>query len=267
MLHRVALLLSAFCLHFSAAAVAGDLEDAARNLSNSLPVSADQSQRSQEGTAAATLGVGLGQGEIVAGLKEALSSGTRYAVETLGREGGFLDNPALRIPLPEQLGLIDKGLRQLGQGKWVDDFVTTLNRAAEQAVPEAAEVFAKAIETMSMDDAMKILDGAENAATEYFKGTSLEELKTRLLPIVRQATDKAGVTGAYKALQGQAKGIDLGALSGLLGAADPTRIDLDQYVTDHSLDALFRLIAEQEQKIRGDVVARSTDLLRKVFGE
>lgn len=213
------------------------------------------------------LGVGLAENDIVAGLKQALSEGTQYAVKTLGQEGGFLNNDVVKIPVPESLGLLETGLRKMGQGKWADDFIAALNQAAENAIPEAAEVFRKSIEAMSIDDAMKILNGGENAATQYFQDTGTTELKARFLPIVKQATEDAGVTKAYKALQAQAKGIDLGALSNLMGGVMSSQnVDLDAYVTDKSLDGLFKMIAEQEQKIRGDAAARGTDLLQKVFG-
>ena len=213
------------------------------------------------------LGAGLAESDIVAGLKQALSQGTQYAVKNLGQEGGFLNNAAVKIPVPESLGLLETGLRKIGQGKWVDDFIAALNQAAEKAVPAAAEVFSKSIDSMTIEDATKILNGGESAATRYFQDTGTAELKQRILPIVKQATEDAGVTKAYKALQAQAKGVDLGALSSLMGGAlSPQNIDLDAYVTDKSLEGLFKMIAEQEQKIRGDAAARSTDLLQKVFG-
>lgn len=265
---RCLCLLSICSFHLSgavfAASLAAGFEDTARGLLGQLPPTAPENEGGQVPTA--SLGTGLSQAEIAAGLKQALNNGTRYAVDSLGQEGGFLDNPTLRIPLPTSLAPLAKGARQLGQGKLVDDLVVTLNRAAEQAVPETAEVFDQAIAALTIEDAMTILQGEEDAATEYFKNTRLEALQTRLLPIVQKATNQAGVSSAYKALQEQTKGIELGRLKGFLGG-DPTEVDLDRYITNRSVDALFQLIAEQERIIRRDALARGTDLLRKVFGE
>lgn len=257
-------LLSALLLAgLSPALAAIDLGDMAKQ------VLQQQTQATQGGATTqpqTVLGAGLAESDMAAGLKQALSKGTQYAVSTLGQDGGFLNNPAVKIPMPASLNLLETGLRKIGQGKWADDFIAALNQAAEKAVPEAAAVFSASIEAMSIDDAQQILNGGENAATQYFQTTNTAELQARFLPIVQQATEAAGVTKAYKALQAQSKGLNLGALGGLLGGANPADIDLDAYVTDKSLDGLFKLIAEQEQKIRGQVSARDTDLLKKVFG-
>lgn len=225
-----------------------------------------QTQETGQAQPKSVLGAGLAESDIAAGLKQALRQGTRFAVESLGQEGGFLNNAAVKIPVPESLGLVEAGLRKMGQGKYADDFIAALNQAAEQAVPAAAEVFGKSIESLSIEDARKILNGGDNAATRYFQDSGTAELTQRILPIVRQATEKAGVTHAYKALQAQTKGMDFSALNSLLGGKSPTEVDLDAYITDKSLAGLFTLIAEQEQKIRGDAAARGTDLLKKVFG-
>jgi len=199
----------------------------------------------------------LSQSDMVGGLKEALEKGAREAIAKLGKQDGFLKNAEVAIPMPDNLKKVDKLMRKLGQDKMADEFVATLNRAAEQAVPEAAGLFADAIARMSVQDAVAILKGPDNAATEYFRKTSGAQLTERFKPIVQAATDKAGVTHAYKSLMAKA-----GPLANALGKDR----DLDAYVTDKTVDGLFKMIAAEEKRIRQDPLARSTDLLKRVFG-
>ncbi|WP_275096526.1 DUF4197 domain-containing protein [Sedimenticola hydrogenitrophicus] len=200
----------------------------------------------------------LSNEQIIQGLKEALRVGTEKAIALLGRQGGYLNDAQVRIPLPDQLTGVAKGLRAIGQGERVDEFVTTLNRAAEQAVPESLAIFVDSIRQMSLEDARGILNGGDSAATEYFKAKGSERLSGAMLPIVQQATRQAGVTAAYKDLIGQV---------GFLGAyVDMDALDLDKYVTARALDGLFLKLAEQERLIRKDPVARTTDILKTVFG-
>ncbi|MRR52877.1 MAG: DUF4197 domain-containing protein [Rhodocyclaceae bacterium] len=203
---------------------------------------------------------------MVGGLKEALATGVKKAVSSLGKEDGFLKDAGVKIPMPENLQKVEKTLRALRQDKLADDFVTTMNRAAEQAVPEAAAVLGDSLKQMTISDAKAVLTGTNNAATQYFRRTSETNLYARFLPIVKAATEKAGVTGAYKRMTDKAGG-GLGGFGGLgaslLGKEAP---DLDSYVTHKALDGLFLKIAEQEQRIRENPVARTTDLLQKVFG-
>lgn len=201
---------------------------------------------------------GLSSEEITAGLKEALNTATEIAVNALGQEGGFLDNPAVRIPMPEELSRVEKGLRQMGQEEMADEFVATLNHAAEQAVPVALEQFQGAIEDMTVEDAESILTGPEDAATQYFRNHSEAALREQFLPIVQETTASAGVTSSYQNIMKQ-----LGSFSSFL---QPESLDIDEYVTDEALDGLFDMVAQEEMKIRQDPVARSSDLLQKVFG-
>jgi hypothetical protein len=196
--------------------------------------------------------------ETVAGLKEALAQGTRFAVDQLGQDGGFLDNARVRIPMPESLSWVEKSLRMVGQDQLADEFVASMNHAAEQAVPEAAAIFGEAIQQMSLADANAILTGPDDAATQYFQTHTETALTARMQPIVSEATANAGVTAAYKSMLAGA-----GGLTSLL-PADAT--DLDSYVTDKALDGLFLMVAEEERRIRENPLARSTDLLEKVFG-
>jgi len=206
---------------------------------------------------------GLSQDQMVGGLKEALGKGAQQAVATLGKPDGFLKEVNVKIPVPESLQKVEKTLRALRQDKLADEFVTTRNRAAEQAVPEAAAVLGDSVKQMSIADAKSILTGTNNAATQYFRRTSETNLHTRFLPMVKAATEKAGVTGAYKRMTGKAGGGFVGLGGSMLGKEAP---NLDDYVTRKALDGLFLKIAEQEKQIRENPVARTTDLLQKVFG-
>lgn len=210
----------------------------------------------------------LSQDQMVGGLKEALSTGVQKAVASLGKKDGFLQDIAVKIPMPENLQKIEKALRSMGQDKYADEFVNTMNRAAEQAVPEAAALLGDAVRQMSIADAKAVLTGGDSAATDYFRRTSGAALKERFLPIVKSATEKAGVTSAYKGMTAKAGGYlsSLGNLGNLAGNKLGGMPDIDTYVTDKALDGLFLKIAEQEKLIRANPVARTTDLLKQVFG-
>jgi Protein of unknown function (DUF4197) len=205
---------------------------------------------------------GLGQSnlsntDVVSGLKEALIKGSQSAVKTLGKENGFFAHPTLKIPMPEKLQTVESALRKLKQDKIADEFVLSMNRAAEKAAPKAMSIFSSAIKSMSIEDAYEILQGSDDAATEYLKKTSGSQLHEQFLPIVKQATDSVGVTENYKAL------IDnLGMMSRLI---DVESLDLDRYVTDKAVDGLFNLVANEEKLIRSDPAARTTEILKKVF--
>lgn len=192
------------------------------------------------------------------GLRQALGKGLDHAVKELGRNGGFLSNVNVRIPVPETLRTAEKALRTIGQGRLADEFVTTLNRAAEQAVPAAAPVFADALRQMTLKDAQSLLNGPADAATQYFRKTTEAQLREKFQPIVREATTKAGVTAAFKQVADRAK------FAAPLVSRDA--VDLDSYVTTKSLDGLFLMVAEQEKRIRENPAARTTELLKSVFG-
>lgn len=197
-------------------------------------------------------------GEMVSGLKEALNKGTRFAVENLGKDGGFLNNDRVRIPMPESLSWVEKTLRTLRQDRLADEFVASMNHAAEQAVPEAAAIFGDAIQTMTLDDAKGILTGPDDSATQYFRRTTSDALTAKMRPIVEQATSRTGVTSNYKSMTEKA--------GGLASMFSKDTTDLDGYVTQKTLDGLFLMVAEEEKRIRENPLARSSDLLKKVFG-
>ena len=202
--------------------------------------------------------VALSDDEMVAGLKEALDRGTQFAVDKLGQEGGFLNNRKVRIPMPDSLAWVEKSLRSVGQDELADEFIATMNHAAEQAAPEAAAIFGDAIRQMSVQDAKDILGGPEDAAPQDFRAHTGDELAQRMRPIVESATANAGVTSAYKNMTAQAGGV-----TSLLPAGTA---DLDGYVTDKTLDGLFLMIAREEKRIRENPLGYSSDLLQKVFG-
>lgn len=212
------------------------------------------------GEVAATLNNGgLTESEIVAGLKEALQIGTQRSVQLLSKEGGYLNDLQVKIPLPESLRGVERTLRNLGQGKAVDDFITSMNRAAERAAPEAVDIFAGVIRNMTLQDARNILDGPDDAATRYFRQHSETRLTASLRPVVERATAEVGVTSAYKDM--------LRRVGPLASLVDKDMQDIDGYVTARALDGLFLKLAAEEKLIRDDPVARTTDLLRKVFGK
>jgi hypothetical protein len=217
------------------------------------------------GNSTSVLTSSLSQDQIVQGLKEALAKGVQHAVTNLGHDGGFLTNLNVRIPIPAKLQSVEKTLRFLKQDKLADEFIATMNHAAEQAVPQAAGVFGDAITGMTIADAKNILTGTNNAATQYFRRVTETNLFAKFLPIVKQSTDQTGVTSAYKRFIDKAgQGSVLGSLGeSLLGNES---VDLDSYVTNKALDGLFTMVAQEEARIRENPVARTSELLRKVFG-
>ncbi len=199
----------------------------------------------------------LSDSEVVDGLKEALSKGTALAIARLGKQNGFFANRQVKIPMPDSLQTIEDGLRKIGQDKYADEFILTMNRAAEQAVPEAAKIFAGAVQSMSIDDAKGILNGPDDAATKYFRRTSGEKLVDQFLPVVEKSTEQVGVTSSYKQMVDK-----LGFMSKFI---DTESLDIDRYITSKAIDGLFLMVAKEEKLIRENPAARTTELLKKVF--
>lgn len=199
----------------------------------------------------------ISQREALAGLKAALEQGSNAAVAALGRADGFLGNPQVKIPLPESLERTEKLARRLGFANEVDDLVVSMNRAAEAAVPEARKLLVDAVKKMSAQDAKSVLTGGDTAATEYFKRTTRGQLHARFLPIVQNATAKAGVAQRYK---------EFAKPAAAFGLLKTEHADLDEYVTQKALDGLYFMLAEEEKKIRRDPVGSTRAIVRKVFG-
>lgn len=199
----------------------------------------------------------ISNGDASAGVKEALSKGADFAVASLGKDGGFLGNGKVKIPLPGYLQKAEGGLRMFGMGKQADQLIETMNRAAEMAVAEARPVLGESIRKMSVQDAKGILTGGEDSVTQYFRRTSSEQLTARFMPIVKASTSKLKLADKYNQFAGKA------ASAGLIDQKDA---DLDSYVTQKAMDGLFAMIAEEEKKLRSNPLGAGSDLLKKVFG-
>jgi len=242
-------------LFWPAAGAAQSWADRLKGAVPGLPITTETSSE----TATSTIPLDTEYDMMVAGLREALGKGALYAVETAGQSGGFLDNPRIRIPMPGYLNDASSLIRGVGLGRYVDEFEVSMNRAAEQAVPLAAPLLAQAISEMSIDDARSILVGAPDSATRYLRRTTGESLKAELQPLVTETMQNTGVTNAYTQLSEQ-------VTNRVPTLERGSSFDINQYVTGKTLDGLFALIAVEEQKIRSDPAARTTDLLRQVFG-
>jgi len=200
---------------------------------------------------------GLSDVKIGSGLKEALKIGAENAVNFTGKKDGFFLNQAIKILMPEKLRTFEKGLRAVGYGPQVDEFVLSMNRSAEKATPFAKQIFWDAIGEMTFDDVKKILSGNDTAATDYFKGKTTSNLTDVFKPIVSNAMNEVGVTRQYKELVGRYESIPF---------VKKESFDLDHYVVTKALDGLFHMVGEEETKIRKNPTARTTDLLKEVFG-
>jgi hypothetical protein len=198
----------------------------------------------------------LSDAKIGDGLKQALQVGTEKAVGLTGKPDGYFANAAIKILMPERLHMVEQGLRAAGQGANVDEFVLSMNRAAERAAPAAKNIFWNAIGAMSFDDARRILQGQGTAATEYFKEKTTDKLTSAFGPVVSSAMNEVGVTRQYKQLVGAAHTLPFGSVEAF---------DLDHYVVGKALDGLFHVVGEEEQKIRANPMARTTPLLKEVF--
>jgi hypothetical protein len=214
-------------------------------------------------------GVNLPNSDVAAGLKEALAKSTTNAINSLGRNDGFWNNPKVRIPLPGKLEQAGNLARKMGQGAKVDEFQLSMNRAAEKAVPQVADLFGDAIRKMTLDDARGILTGGDHAATDYFRRVAGPALTDRIRPIVAKTTDSVGVTQKYKSFTSGSGGGQLGGALGKLGgkSGGSGSLDLDDYVTKETLDGLFATIGDQEKSIRDNPAQQTTSLLKKVFGK
>lgn len=192
----------------------------------------------------------------IASLKQALTQGAESAVKDLARVDGYLGNPKVRIPMPENLRKVDSGLRKIGMGKYADELVTEMNRAAEAAVPEAKALLFTAIKNMTVNDAKDILLGNDDAATQYFRRNTEAPLGGKFKPIVSRAMGKVRLVQAY------GRFADKGVKLGMINEKDA---HLDDYITRKALDGLYLMIAEQEKAIRKDPLKATGDLARQIF--
>ena len=195
---------------------------------------------------------------VIAGLKEALDVGSRRAVETISQQDGYLGNPEIRIPMPDQLEQASGLLKKFGLGSQVEQFELSMNRAAEKAAPQATEILVETIKGMSFEDARNILNGPDNAATEYFREKTTPQLTELFQPSVKDSMAEVGVTKYYGDLTKEAAKVPM-----VGDMAD--NYNLEDYVTEQALNGLFTMLAAEEKKIRENPAARTTDLLKQVF--
>jgi Protein of unknown function (DUF4197) len=196
--------------------------------------------------------------KVDAGLKQALQVATEKSVSLTGRPNGYFSNQAIKILMPEKLQTVESGLRMVGYGPQVDEFVLSMNRAAEQAAPAAKKIFIDAITGMTFDDAKKILSGGNTSATEFFKAKTTDQLTAAFRPVVDKTMAQTGVVQQYHALMGRFDAIPF---------VQSQTFDIDGYVTGKALDGLFHVVGEQETLIRTNPAARTTELLREVFAK
>lgn len=199
----------------------------------------------------------LADAEIVQGLRDALAKGTKSAVLQLGKTDGFWGNERFRIPLPKNVVKADQFLRMGGYGPQIDELHLSFNRAAEQAVPVAADVFSQAVQKLTIQDARNILQGPPDAATQYFRQATGATLATQFKPLVANVTAKSGLVQRYNRVIAKA-----GPYASLAGA----NADVNDYVTQKALNGLFLRVADEEKAIRENPAARTTEMMKKVFG-
>lgn len=195
--------------------------------------------------------------QIVGGLKEALTIGTDNAVSLVSVTDGYFANQAIKILMPDKIQKVADVLGKVGYQEQVDEFVLSMNRAAEKAAPKAKSIFVEAIKEMSFEDAKQILNGGDTAATDFFKGKTSANLYEEFKPIISSSMNDVGATRSYKEMMGKYTALPF---------TSAESVDLDHHVTNKSLDGLFYMVGQEEKKIRTDPAARVTDLLKTVFG-
>ncbi len=231
----------------------GSFLDQGRNLLNQAEGNSGGGKPSSSG------GAGLSTGEIGAGLKDALKVASQRVVGRVGKTDGYNGDPAIRIPLPGPLEKVEGPLKSVGAGGMLDDLQLKMNRAAEQAAPKALNIFTDAASKMTIDDARGILQGPQDAATQYFKRTTTSSLTTSFKPIVDKSLASVGAVSAFKSVQSQASSIPF--------AGDEVKgLSLTDFTVGKALDGLFHYLGTEEAAIRANPAARTTELLKKVFG-
>lgn len=224
-----------------------DIQENSKTLLNSSISDATSSKQSNN----------LDISTIISGLKEALTVGSERAVASVSQPNGYLKNADIRIPLPPQIEKVGMVMRQFGMEGLANEFETSMNRAAEKAAPQATTILVNAIKAMSIDDAKKILNGGDNAATQYFKQHTGEELRTLFKPTIEESLDQVGSTKYYNQLTDKVADVPV--------VGKEINMDLPDYVTEQALDGLFTMLAAEEKKIRENPTARTTELLKTVF--
>ncbi len=200
----------------------------------------------------------LTSAEVGEGLKEALINGISKGSDLVSQADGYFKNPEIKIPFPPDVKKVEDKLRQIGLGSEVDKFVMTLNHGAEDAAKEAKPIFITAIKQMTIQDAFAILKGQPDAATEYLKRTTSAQLKEKFKPVIQNSLNKVSATKYYGDIVTRYNSIPL---------VQKVNPDLNDYATDKAIEGLFLMIAKEEKNIRENPVARTTDLLKRVFGQ
>ncbi|WP_192821754.1 DUF4197 domain-containing protein [Rufibacter sp. LB8] len=220
---------------------------------------ASQIQQAVDGVAGATNTTGrpLTQTEVASGLREALSQGISKGANQASQTDGFYGNNLIRIPFPKDVQKVENTLRQIGLGSEVDKFILTLNRGAEDAAKSAVPIFVSAIKQLTFSDVWNILSGEKDAATQFLKRTTTSQLTQAFTPIMQKSLDKVQATKYYTDLVNQYNRIPL---------VQKVNPDLKSYATQKAIDGLFLLVAQEEANIRENPIARTTELLRRVFG-
>src|SRR5690554_1745793 len=205
-----------------------------------------------------TIGSELSSGEVEEGLRAALEKGAEVATEKVSNEGGYLNDVQIRIPFPPEMQKVETRLRGMGMDALVDDFIETLNHGAEEAAKEAKPIFLNAIRQMTIQDAVNILRGDNDEATQYLKRTTTAQLTEKFQPVIQAALEKTGATRYYSNIVTTYNSIPF---------TQKVNPNLDEYATELAIDGLFVKIAEEEEKIRLNPAARTSEILRKVFGQ
>lgn len=198
------------------------------------------------------------QNMLISGFKQALSIGTEKAVQTVSQPDGYFGNQAIKILLPDSMQKVADVLGKLGMQKQVDDLIVSMNRAAEKAAPQAASIFGAAIKDMGIDDAQTIYSGGDTAATEFFKGKTSTQIFSAFKPIIASSMQEVGTTAQFNAIMSKYNAMPF---------VPKKTIDIEEYVTTKATDGLFTMVGEEEKKIRTNPAARTTDLLKSIFGK
>ena len=201
----------------------------------------------------------LSDKDLGAGLRGALERGAEIAVSLLGKKDGFWADERVRIPLPDWIKKVERAIKLLGKSKDIEDMKVAVNRAAEQAVPQAKALLMTAVRTMSVEDARQILTGGDSSVTQFFQSRTRDSLTQRFLPVVSNVTSRIGLAGQYNQLAAQVQQTGLIKLS-------PVQARVENHVTSKALDGLYFMIAEEERKIRRDPVGTGSEILKRVFG-
>ncbi|MRR05363.1 MAG: DUF4197 domain-containing protein [Deltaproteobacteria bacterium] len=197
---------------------------------------------------------------IVKGLKEALATGTERAVTEVARPDGYFGNSLIKILLPDKVQKVADLLATVGYQKQVNEFVLSMNRAAEAAAPKAAGFFGDAIRQMTVEDARGILAGGDTSATQFFEKKLRSKLFESFKPVVSSSMNQVGTVRSYQEMMGSYGSLPMASMFGT------PSLDLNSYVTNKALDGLFTMVGQEEKKIRTNPMARTTELLRRVFG-